>query len=203
MYWWIVLENKLCFVMAKTLQFVCMIWGFISIWFIKFGTYVRKRQKQSNELGDILKWQREEVTKVQEVLKAEQVLNEKQCINLVEKLDQVALYVNEMITSTKETTNKFGLVLGELCRITRKIRILIQDCGKQEWCNAATFQMNNREAFRELVDDLQCFWEAMCEKYLAIYADSQNFRIPCIDFSVATYDEIESDEKAMVERLEK
>ena len=192
-----------CFIMAKTLQFVRMIWGFISIWFVKFGTYVGKRQKQSNELGDIMKWQREEVMELQEVLKAKQVLNEEQCINLVDKLDLVAVNVNEMITSTKETTNKFGLVLGELRRITRKIRILVQDCGKQEWCDAMAFQMNNTEAFRELVDDLQCFWDAICEKYLAIYPDSQHFRIPCIDFSVATYDEIKSDEKTMVERLEK
>ena len=80
-----------------------------------------------------MKWQREEVIELQEVLKAEQVLNEKQCINLVDKLNQVVLYVNEMITSTKETTNKFGLVLGELRRITQKIRTLVQDCGKQEW----------------------------------------------------------------------
>ena len=189
--------------MAKTLQFIRMIWDFISIWFLKFGTYVGKGQKQSNELRDILKWQKEAVTKLQEVLKAEQVLNEKQCINLVNKLAQVVLCVNEMITSTKETSNKFGLVLGELHRITRKVRVLVQDCGKQGWCNAVAFQMNNTQAFRELVDDLQCFWDAMCEKYLAIYADSQNFRIPCIDFNVATYDEIESDEKALVEKLEK
>ena len=39
------------------------------------------------------------------------------------------------------------------------------------------------------------------QKYLAIYLDSQNFKIPCIDLSVTTYDEIESDEKTMVERL--
>ena len=195
--------NKKCFIMAKTLQFVRMMWGFISIWFLEFETYVGKGQKQSDELEDILKWQREEVTKLQEVLKAEQMLNEKQCKNLVVKLDQVVLYVNEMITSTKEATYKFGLVLGELHRITQKIRILVQDCGKQEWCNAMAFQMNNTEAFRELVDDLQCFWDAMCEKYIAMYPDSQNFRIPCIDFTVATYDEIESDEKTMVERLEK
>jgi hypothetical protein len=136
-----------CFIMAKTLQFVCMIWGFISIWFVKFGTYLGKGQKKPNELGDIMKWQREEVSKLQEVLKAERVLNEKQCINLVGKLDQVAHYVNEMITSTKETTNKFGLVLGELRRITRKIRLLVQDCVKQEWCDAMVFQMNNTEAF--------------------------------------------------------
>jgi hypothetical protein len=163
---------KMYFIMVKALRFVRMIWGFISIWFMKFGTYVGNGQKQSNELGDILKWQREEVTNLQEILKAEQVLNGKQCINLVEKLDQVVLYVNEMITCTKEMTNKFGLVLGELRRITRKIRILVEDCGKQEWCNVVAFQMNNTEAFRELVDDLQCFWDAMCEKYLAIYPDS-------------------------------
>jgi hypothetical protein len=191
------------FITAKILQFVRMIWGFISIWFVKFGTYLGKGQKKPNELGDIMKWQREEVSKLQEVLKAERVLNEKQCINLVGKLDQVAHYVNEMITSTKETTNKFGLVLGELRRITRKIRLLVQDCVKQEWCDAMAFQMNNTEAFRELVDDLQCFWDAICEKYSAIYPYSQHFRIPSIDFSVATYDEIKSDEKAMAERLEK
>ena len=66
-----------CFIMAKTLHFVRVIWGFISIWFVKSRTYVRKGQKQSNELGDIMKWQKEEVIELQEVLKAEQVLNEK------------------------------------------------------------------------------------------------------------------------------
>ena len=195
--------NKKCIIMAKILQFVRKIWEFISIWFVKFGTYVGKGQKQTHEPGDILKWQREEVTKLQEVLKAEQVLNEKQCINLVKKLDQVTLYVNEMITSSEEATNRFGLVLEELRRITRKVVILVQDCGKQEWCDVVAFQMNNTEAFRELVDDLECFWDAMRETYLAIYPDSQNFRMPCIDFSVATYDEVESDEEALVKRLVK
>ena len=195
--------NKKCFIMAKILQFVRMIWGFISIWFVNFGTYVGKGQKQSHEFGDILKWQREEVTKLQEVLKADQVLNEKQCINLVDKLDQVALYVNKIITSTKETMNRFGLVLEELRRITQKVVILVQECGKQEWCDVVAFQMNNTEAFREIVDDLKCFWDAMRETYLAIYPDSQKFRMPCIDFSVASYDEVESDKEALVERLEK
>ncbi len=186
--------------MAKTLQFVRMIWGFISMWFLKFGTHAMKGQKQSNELGDILKWQREEVTKLQEVLKAEQVLNEKQCINLVEKLDQVVLNVNEMMTSTKGTSNDFGLMLGELCRITRKVRILVEDCGKQEWWNAAAFQMNNREAFRELVYDVKCIWDAICEIYSPLCAESQH-GIPCIDFNVATFDENQGDEEDLEKML--
>ena len=124
---------KLWFIMAKVLQIVHMIWGSISMQFLKFGTDVGKGRKQSNELGGILKWQREEVLNEKQcnnlVEKLDQValtVNEmmtstkgssKECINFVEKLDQIALNVNQMMTTTKGRTNDFGLVLGELCRI--------------------------------------------------------------------------------------
>jgi hypothetical protein len=63
--------------MAKILQWV-LIWGFISICFLIFWTYVRKRQEQSKPRG-ILEWQSGKIIKLHEVLKAKQVLNEKQC----------------------------------------------------------------------------------------------------------------------------
>jgi len=183
--------------MAKILQWV-LIWGFISICFSKLWTYVRKGQEQSKP-GGILEWQSEDLTKLHEVLKAKQVLNKKQCENLLNKLDQVVYHFNRMITYTNETSN-IELVLEELCRIFQRVRELVKDCGKEEWCHAAAFQMNNREAFRELVYDLKCFWDAIYKMYSPLYVESQH-DIPCIDFNVATYDEIQSDEENLEERL--
>ena len=168
--------NNRCSIMAKILQRV-LIWGFISIISLKFWTYVRKRQEQ-NKLGDILEWQSKEVTKLHEVLKTKQVLNKRQCENLLNKLDRVVYHFNGMITSTNETSN-IGLVLEELCRIIQRVRVLVEDCGKQEWCHAAAFQMNNREAFRELVYDLKCFWDAICEIYSLWCVESQ-YDIPSL-----------------------
>ena len=114
--------------MAKILQRV-LIWDFISICFLKFWTYVRKGQEQSKPRG-ILEWQSEELTKLYEVLKAKQVLNKKQCENLLNKLIQVVYHFNWMITFINETPN-IRLVLEELCRIIQRVRVLVEDCGKQ------------------------------------------------------------------------
>jgi serine/threonine protein kinase len=61
--------------------------------------------------------------------------------------------------------------------------------------------MNNREAFRELVYDLKCFWDAICDIYSPLCVESQ-YDIPLIDFNVATYDEIQGDEEDMEKRLQ-
>ena len=159
---------------------------------------MRKRQEQS-KIGGILEWQSKEVSKLQEVLKTKQVLNKNQCENLLNKLVQVVDNFNVMSTSTNETSNT-GLVLEELCRIIQRVRVLIEDCGKQKWCHALAFQMNNMEAFRELVYDLKCFWDAICNIYSPLCVESQ-YDIPLIDFNVATYDEIQGDEEDVEKRL--
>jgi hypothetical protein len=179
--------------MAKILQWV-LIWGFISICSLKFWTCLQKKQEQSKPRC-ILEWQSKEASKLQEVLKTKQVLNKKQCEHLLNKLVQVVDNFNMMSTSTKETSN-IGLALEELCRIIQRVRVLVEDCGKQEWCHAVAFQMNNREAFRELVYDLKCFWDAICDIYSPLCVESQ-YDIPLIDFNVATYDEIQGDEEDM------
>jgi hypothetical protein len=183
--------------MAKILQWV-LICGFISICSFGYWTYVQKRQEQSKH-GCIWEWQSKEVSKLQEVLKTKQVLNKKQCQHLLNKLVQVVDNFNVMSTSTKETSN-IGLALEELCRIIQRVRVLVEDCGKQEWCHAVAFQMNNMEAFRELVYDLKYFWDAICDIYSPLCVESQ-YDIPLIDFNVATYDEIQGDEEDVEKKL--
>ena len=130
--------------MAKILQWV-LIWGFITFCFLKFLTYVRKGQQQ-NKHGDIMQCQSDKLTKLREVLKTKQVLNKKQCENLLNKLNRVVYHFNGMVMSINKTPN-IGHVLEELCRIIQRVHVLVEDCGKQEWCHAAAFQMNNMEAF--------------------------------------------------------
>jgi hypothetical protein len=89
----------------------------------------------------------------------------------------------------------------ELRRIIHKGGALVNECGSGDWCRAALFQLNNKEAFRELMFDLKGCWEAMHEIYLTEHPDAQN-RTMCNDLNVATWKEVEGDEQDLQKKLE-
>jgi serine/threonine protein kinase len=89
----------------------------------------------------------------------------------------------------------------ELRRIIHKGGALVNECGSGDWCRAALFQLNNKEAFRELVFDLKCCWEAVHEIYSTKLPNPQNCT-ECKDFNVATLKEVESDEQDLQKKLE-
>jgi hypothetical protein len=179
---------------------ISMLWRFIITCFIYFLTLVHKRDPHRCEFLEFLQWKEEEMTKMQTILRRDDVLNKRQCTNLVTKLSTIMHSIIEIITCIKPPF-EIRIVVVELHRIIQKGGALVYECGSGDWCHAALFQLNNKEAFRELVFDLKCCWEATHEIYLTNHPNPQNYTV-CKDLNVATLKEIECDEQDLRNKLE-
>jgi hypothetical protein len=177
-----------------------MLWRFIITCFVYFLTFVHKEKPHRCELSEVLQWNEEEMIKMQTILQRDDVLNKRQCTSLVDKLRTTVHGIIEMIKSVKQSFEE-RIVIMELRRIIHKGGALVNECGSEDWCRAALFQLNNKEAFRELMFDLKCCWEAMHEIYLTEHPDAQN-RTMCNDLNVATWKEVEDDEQELQKKLE-
>jgi hypothetical protein len=149
-----------------------MLWRIIITCFIYFLTFVHKEKPHQCEFSEFLQWKEEEIIKMQTILQRDDVLNKRQCTNLVTKLSTTMHSFVEIITCIKSSF-EIRIVVMELHRIIQKGGALVDECGSGDWCHAALFQLNNKEAFRELVFNLKCCWEATHEIYLTNHPNPQ------------------------------
>jgi hypothetical protein len=177
-----------------------MLWQFIITCFVYFLTFVHKEKPHGCELSEVLQWNEKEMIKMQTILQQDDVLNKRQCTSLVDKLRTTMHGIIEMSTSVKQSF-EVRIVVMELRRIIQKGGALVNQCESEDWHCAALFQLNNKEAFRELMFDLKCCWEAMHGIYLAKHPDAQN-RTMCNNLNVATWKEVEGDEQDLQKKLE-
>ena len=182
------------------LKQISMLWRFIITCFIYFLTLVHKKKPHGCELLDFLQWEEEEISKMQTIVRRDDVLNKRQCTNLVDKLPTTVHGIIEMITSMKQSF-EVSFVVMELRRIIQKGGTLVSECGSGDWCRAALFQLDNKEAFRELVFDLKCCWEVVHEIYSTNHPNPQNCTM-CKDLNVVTLKEVEGDEQDLQKKLE-
>ncbi len=56
----------------------------------------------------------------------------------------------------------FGGAKRELFQIVSKAGALIEECCKEDWLEVVVMQMNNKEAFRELLISLECCFDTIC-----------------------------------------
>jgi serine/threonine protein kinase len=189
--------------MAKLLQLVfeqlSRIWDFIGTFFIMFWTYQQRGTIHKYDIGGLLQWQKEEISRLEQISNGKEVLNKKQCKHLLTKLNQVFECVDKMITSSSEVKN-FGDALEELCCIIQKLGVVMSECGNQNRSQAIAFQINNKEAFRELVSDLRCCWDVICEMHSTSQSGSHSDMFT-IDLDMPTLKEVEDDEKVLQESL--
>jgi serine/threonine protein kinase len=191
------------FIMAELLQSVfeqlSKVWDFIGNFFMMFWTYLQRGTIYKYDIGGLLQWQKEEISRLEEISNGKKVLNKKQCKHLLTKLNQVVECVGKMITLSSEV-KKFGDALEELCCITQKLGVVINECGNQNWSEAIAFQINNKEAFRELVYDLRCCWDVICGMHSTSHSGSHSDMFT-INLDMPTLEEIEDDEKVLQESL--
>ena len=189
--------------MAKLLQLffeqLSRFWDFIGTCFMMFWTYRQRGSIYKYDIGGLLQWQKEEIRRLEEISNGNEVLNKKQCKHLLTKLNKVVECVGEIITLSSEV-QEFGVALEELCCITQKLGVVVSECGNQNRCQAIAFQINNKEAFRELVSDLRCCWDVIYEMHSTSHPGSQSVMFT-IDLDMPTLKEIEDDEKVLQESL--
>jgi len=186
-----------------------MLWQFIITCFAYILTLVHKEVPQRCEFLELSQrceflefsqWKERKIIQMQTILLRDDALNKRQCTNLVAKLSTTMLNIIEMITSSKQSF-EVRMVLMELHHIIQKGGALVNECGNGNWCRTALFQLNNKEAFRELMFDLECCWEAVHEIYWINHPNPQNYTTG-MDLNVATMKEVEGDEQDLLKKLE-
>ena len=190
--------------MAKPLRLffeqLSRFWDFIGPCFMMFGTYQPRGINSKYDIGGSLQWQKEELSTLEEILNGNEVMNKKQCKHLLTELHKVVECVEKMIALSIEV-QEFGVALEELCCITQKLGVMVSECRNQNQCQAIAFQINNKEAFRELVYDLRYCWDVIHDIHLASHARLHSVMFT-INLNVPTLQEIEDDKKVLEETLE-
>lgn len=159
-----------------------------------------RRSMQANKYGIYLQWCKESTRKIEGIIKEDGILNKRQCARLFTLLDRTIHAIQEMVMV--DETLEFGHVFEEMCGIVTKIKLLVEDCNDKNWCRAIVFQMENKEAFRELVLNLKCCYDASCEILSSRHLEDELDDIIHIQFNVATFSEVVSDREDLKRRLE-
>ena len=162
-----------------------------------FWTCWQRETIDEYDVGGILQWQKEEISRLEGILIGNEVLNKNQCKHLLTKLKKVQVCVFEVITMSS-AVQEMGVALEELSYITQKLGVVMSECGNQNRSQAIAFQINNKEAFRELVYDLRCCWDVIYEMHSTSHPRSHLVMFT-IDLDMPTLKEIEDDEKFLQE----
>ena len=80
--------------------------------------------------------------------------------------------------------------------VVNKARGVIEECCNDDWCRVVVKQMNNKETFRELLEDFECSFHTMCKVFCHLFP-SREAEILKIESSTTFFptciDEVEED----------
>lgn len=133
------------------------------------------------------------------LLKKNNLLNRNQCANLCKKIEHVTKVFDQLMTCTNDGL-QFGLLLSELFFTINKSYFLVENCGKENWCEKAIFLLNNKEAFRELLLNLKRCCDIasdLLSKHYSNKLEAYTFAT----FNVATQDELKEDVEFLQKKL--
>uniref|UniRef100_A0A7I4BJG8 Protein kinase domain-containing protein n=1 Tax=Physcomitrium patens TaxID=3218 RepID=A0A7I4BJG8_PHYPA len=122
-----------------------------------------------------------------------------QCANLCKKIEHVTKVFDQLMTCTNDGL-QFGLLLSELFFTINKSYFLVENCGKENWCEKAIFLLNNKEAFRELLLNLKRCCDIasdLLSKHYSNKLEAYTFAT----FNVATQDELKEDVEFLQKKL--
>nr|XP_024393016.1 light-sensor Protein kinase-like [Physcomitrium patens]PNR42078.1 hypothetical protein PHYPA_016907 [Physcomitrium patens] len=149
--------------------------------------------------GDVWRGCQAYIVALKVLLKKEDILNKNQCTILCKRIEHV-MKVYDYLMSYSNDGLKYGDLLRELMITLDKAYVLVKNCGKKKWCKAAVIQLKNKETFRELLLDLKCCYKVATHVLLKDFG--KMFEEKVFDtIHVATYDEVEGDERCLYERL--
>jgi serine/threonine protein kinase len=191
------------FIRAKLLQSFLLLlsgfWDIIGTCFMMFRTYWQRGTTYKFDVGGLLQWQKEEISRLEEISNGNEVLNKKQCKHVLTTLKRVMECVCNIITLSSEV-QEFGVALEELCCITQKLGVVLRECGNQNWGQAIVFQINNKEAFREFVSNLRCCWDVIYNIHSTSHPGLHSITLT-FDLDMPSEKDIEDDEEVLQERL--
>ncbi|KAG0566742.1 hypothetical protein KC19_7G084400 [Ceratodon purpureus] len=92
------------------------------------------------------------------------LLNRRQCLDLSTKLSQTTQNIRQLVDQCGGgSTNLFRSALENLFRYLEKAKVLVSKCGDEHWWVAATFQIRNENAFREILLEVSLCYNTIYE----------------------------------------
>jgi hypothetical protein len=145
------------------------------------------------------------VSCMEELVSGGGLLNQRQCQDLATKLskttDNVRLLVGLFPGDGEDLI--FRPALDYLYRYLDKAKLLVQKCGKKKWWKAAVFQMQNENAFREVLLEVGLCYNAIYELATSKSGNlPQDLRQDPSAFVFALASDIDEDKQDLRERLE-
>lgn len=148
------------------------------------------------------------VHRVDELLRNQkQILNEFQCLDLLEKLTRAVHNIKRLVRFSEIEKKAFCFGLRNLFRITENAKRLVEGCccsENENWCRAAALQINNEEAFREILVDAGLCYDEICKELVGGTSSSlqelEDLRQSSA-FSPATATEVRKDQEELYKRL--
>lgn len=161
-----------------------------------------KFEVSSRSPVDFLKISLLSVRQVHELLRSQKhILNEVQCWDLSTKLSRAALNIEHLVHFSELEREVFELSLKNFFRITENAKRLVENCCSANWCEAAALQINNEEAFREILVETGLCYDVIYEQV----REKSSFEIEDLRqssaFSPATATEIRKDQEKLYGRL--
>ena len=82
-------------------------------------------------------------------------LNGRQCEDLASKLEIFVEKMQYLVSNVEGSGLKsFRPALRNMYRVSEKAKLLVNDCSKEDWCRESMFQIQNEEAFREILREI-------------------------------------------------
>ncbi len=100
-----------------------------------------------------------------------EVLNTRQCKNLLDNFRK-GVQAIETIANGLDG-NVFRRVEEDMLLVVNKARGVIEECCDDDWCRVVVKQMNNKETFRELLEDFECSFHTMCNVFRQIFPSQE------------------------------
>ncbi|KAG0609409.1 hypothetical protein M758_8G181700 [Ceratodon purpureus] len=113
---------------------------------------------------DYLNLCEEDVRSIENVVDGGNLLNERQCVELSSKLSKTTKNIRELVLHCGVSTAPYRPALENLFRHVEKAKWLVNKCSEEDWCVASVFQIQNENAFREILLDVSLCYQAIYEE---------------------------------------
>lgn len=140
------------------------------------------------------------------------ILNERQCRDLSSKLVNALESIQELIRCCgAPSTTPFTPAFENLFGISEKAKLLVLSCSSAKWLEASVFQLQNQEAFREILVEAGLCYYVIYEQAKVVMLNGEEGDIKLLDnlfqssqwmFTPPSIADVQTDQKTLERRLE-
>ncbi|KAG0620858.1 hypothetical protein M758_4G250000 [Ceratodon purpureus] len=120
----------------------------------------------SSSTANLLHPLRTNIERICELILREELLNPHQCRSISSKLEKTVSSIERMVDSVDDASLVYNGCMASLenfHRVSEKGKDLIEACCRPDWCQASAFQIQNEEAFKEILLEAALGYNTICK----------------------------------------